>query len=346
MGQSQSCHSVINPCISFSPLFRMAFLHPNRIFQRIFRNTTDIEMTCTLLIASFFTKIALWYQHPWEKTSKIYILHSTHQSVGPLFSQTMLTVFLAGITAALQVHRNSCADCHRNAPSQPNAPSLTCPGTRIPEYPFQCICTDHFNYQGAQDLVAVDQCSSQLAHNQKGPWWLKRIDCLNYLLPIICNLWHPRWTCFRWWTRVHSWYYFHFPAELGSQPSSIFCVAFPHSNCRSKVAVETAKRLNTSYIWANGSLDTDPLQWAILQDCNTPNPPNRTFICNVSLWTTHWRFHPNITCLIWTSSYLDWYTQQKRRSSKELSYENFWKMVPSHWAIATTLLPRLVVLSK
>ena len=39
------------------------------IFSRIFKNTTNTEMTCTLLIVLFFTRIALWYQYPWEKTS-------------------------------------------------------------------------------------------------------------------------------------------------------------------------------------------------------------------------------------------------------------------------------------
>ena len=50
---------VISPCFSFSPPFRTTFLHPSRIFPRIFRNTTNIEMTYTLLIVSFFIKVAL-----------------------------------------------------------------------------------------------------------------------------------------------------------------------------------------------------------------------------------------------------------------------------------------------
>ena len=50
---------VINLCLSFSPLFRMTFLHPNRVFPRILRNTTNIEMACTLLMVLFFTKITL-----------------------------------------------------------------------------------------------------------------------------------------------------------------------------------------------------------------------------------------------------------------------------------------------
>ena len=55
---------VRNPCFSFSTPFRMAFLHLSRIFPKIFRNNTNIEMTCTLLMVSFFPKIALWYRYP------------------------------------------------------------------------------------------------------------------------------------------------------------------------------------------------------------------------------------------------------------------------------------------
>ena len=41
-----------------------ASMHPNRIFLRKLMNTTNIEMTCTLLMALYFTKIALLYQYP------------------------------------------------------------------------------------------------------------------------------------------------------------------------------------------------------------------------------------------------------------------------------------------
>ena len=47
-------------------------------------------------------------------------------------------------------------------------------------------------------------------------------------------------------------------------------VAFPHSNCRAEIGVKTVKRIITDNTDAHGSLDTNSLQRAILQYCNTP----------------------------------------------------------------------------
>ena len=61
------------------------------------------------------------------------ILHSAYQRVSPMFSRTMSTLFWPRITAAVQANRNRCGGCHRNTPSQPNAPPYPVQTT---EYPF------------------------------------------------------------------------------------------------------------------------------------------------------------------------------------------------------------------
>ena len=117
--------------------------------------------------------------------------------------------------------------------------------------------------------------------------------------------WHPKWTCFWWWTSVHSWYYFQFLAELRCQLLSP--IASPYSNCKAEVNFKRVKSLITSSTGTIGSLDTDALQRAILQNRNTPDTLNRISTCYVSIW-----------------------------SSKEPSYVSCGKMVPSHLAITTT----------
>ena len=48
------------------------------------------------------------------------ILHSAHQSISPMLSRTMETVFWPGFTKAIHVCQNCCTDCYRNTPSQPH----------------------------------------------------------------------------------------------------------------------------------------------------------------------------------------------------------------------------------
>ena len=53
----------------------------------------------------------------------------------------------------------------------------------------------------------------------------------------------------------------------------LFSVAFPHLKCRAEKGVKTTKRTITSNAGPHSNLDTDALQRAMLQYCNTPDPP-------------------------------------------------------------------------
>ena len=60
--------------------------------------------------------------------------------------------------------------------------------------------------------------------------------------------------------------------KIGGVSHRLSSVAFPHSNCRAEKGVETAKRTITSNVGPHSNLDTDALQRAMLQYCNSLDP--------------------------------------------------------------------------
>ena len=59
-----------------------------------------------------------------------------------------------------------------------------------------------------------------------------------------------------------------FRRNWGMDPIS--SVAFPHSNCRSELAVKSSKRLIRENVGSRGELDCDKFDRALLQQRNTP----------------------------------------------------------------------------
>ena len=91
-------------------------------------------------------------------------------------------------------------------------------------------------------------------------------------MPPTClrHFWHSRRASLRWWPEFTSDATRQFLRTWGVHHRISF-VAFPHSNCRAEVGVKTVKRLITANTSADGCLDTDAFQRAILQYCNAPD---------------------------------------------------------------------------
>lgn len=193
------------------------------------------------------------------------ILHSAHQSTGPMIARTMSSVFWPGITLDVNAYRGNCYDCNRNAPSQPHAPPYP---VLTPEYPFQCICADFFHHEGSHYLVAVDRYSNWPIIEKAGDGSKGLIDSLRRMFATygiadeLASDGGPEFVATATRTFLKEWGVHH---RLSS-------VAFPHSNCRAEIGVKTAKRLIKSNTGPHGSLDTNALQRAILQYRNTPDP--------------------------------------------------------------------------
>ncbi|XP_054749714.1 uncharacterized protein K02A2.6-like [Lytechinus pictus] len=184
-------------------------------------------------------------------------LHAAHQGVTSMTARAESSVFWPSITPAFTALRARCNQCNRIAPSNPRAPPTP---LLYPGYPFQCICADFF-HKGCNYLVIVDRFSNWFIIERSNQGATGLISCLQMTFVT-----------------------FGIPDELASDGGQEFTVAathrflkdwgvhhrlssvaYPHSNCRAEVAVNSVKRLIMSNTSPAGALDTDTFEWAMLQ---------------------------------------------------------------------------------
>ena len=191
-------------------------------------------------------------------------LHSAHQGTSSMIARAEVSVFWPGITKDIENTRKTCNHCNRMAPSQPSAPPYP---TTSPVYPFQCICADYFHYKGHSYLVIVDRYSNwpiikKTSTGAKGLIEALRKTFTTYgIAEELSSDGGPEFTATQTQDFLKNWGIHH---RLSS-------VAFPHSNCRAEIGVKTAKRIICDNTDANGNLETEKLQRAMLQYRNTPD---------------------------------------------------------------------------
>ena len=217
------------------------------------------------------------------------------------------------LTAAVEVHIKFCTDCHRNVPSQPNAPPYP---IQTPEYPFRC-----FQLSRCSVPCRLDQYSNWPIIKRKHNGSTGLIDCLcrlfaTYGIPgKLASDSEPEFT-----TGTTS------TCRIG-ESAIVYLLLLSHTQT-AKLAVKTARWLITSNTWPYDSFDTYAIQQFFFMS-QYPWPPNRTLGCIVSLdnlLKTSSQYSPADRNLV-----LPGLTHStKRRSSEKPSYANYLRMVPSH----------------
>ena len=191
-------------------------------------------------------------------------LHSAHQGVTQMCSRAESSVFWPGMTPAIVEKRRLCSPCNRMAPSQPAAPPTP---PVAPAYPFQCIAADYFHFQGHNFLVVVDRYSNwpiveEAAAGAHGlVAALRRVFVTYGISDELSSDGGPEFSSHHTSRFLQAWGVRH----------RISSVAFPHSNCRAELGVKTVKRILSGNLGADGKLQSEPFQRAMLQYRNTPD---------------------------------------------------------------------------
>ena len=195
-------------------------------------------------------------------------LHAAHQGTSAMTARAEAAIFWPGITADIHQTRSSCSTCNRMAPSQAALP----PTQPTPsEYPFQCVCADYFHYKGCAYLVIVDRYTNwpilaRARGGSKGLVEVLRHTFATYGIPDdLASDGGPEFTAHETTKFLRDWRVHH----------RLTSVAFPHGNCRAEIAVKTVKRIIAGNVGADGNINVDAVQRAILQYRNSPDPATK-----------------------------------------------------------------------
>ena len=161
-----------------------------------------------------------------------------------------------------------CVHCNRIAKSNPMQPPTDPPH---PEYPFQQIACDYFQYMNNDYVVIVDRYSGwpMVYKSECGANGLvKRLreTFVTFGIPEeITSDGGPQFTAGVTQAFLDAWKVHHRKTP----------VANPHANSRAEIAVKTVKRLLMDNTGPSGSLDTDKFQRAMLTYRNSIDPETK-----------------------------------------------------------------------
>ena len=195
-------------------------------------------------------------------------LHSAHQGVRMMIARASDCVFWPNMTTDIAAIRDSCAHCNRIAKSNPMQPPADPPQ---PDYPFQQVACDYFQYMNTDYVVLVDRYSGwpMVFKSEGGANALVRHlreTFVTFGIPEeITSDGGPQFTAGVTQAFLEAWKVHHRKTA----------VANPHANSRAEIAVKTVKRLLMANVGSSGSLDTDGFQKAMLTYRNSIDPETK-----------------------------------------------------------------------
>ena len=196
-------------------------------------------------------------------------LHSAHQGVSSMYSRAQTIVYWPRLVNDLEEARSACRSCHINSPSQAKLPP-TAP--EIPTTPFQMIFADYFQLRGKHYLVIGDRLSgwTEVIQVRKDSASCGSKGLCEALRMIIARIGAPEEMSSDGGPEFTSKEAMDFYARWGIR-HRLSSAYFPQSNGRAEVAVRITKRLLEDNMAENGSLNTDNMVRALLQQRNTPD---------------------------------------------------------------------------
>ena len=192
-------------------------------------------------------------------------IHGAHQSVGKMYDRAMQSIYWPGLYRDLEELRESCVECTKAAPSQPNLPPHQ---PASPDYPFQMIAADFYDLKGKTWLVIVDRFSGWISI-----YYFEKEAPTSKVIEIFKNSFSTFGVAEELATDNDSRFRSHTFQEfltLWGVKHRVSSDYNPHSNLRAETGVKSAKRILIDNTKSDGSPVWDKVMRAVMQHRNTP----------------------------------------------------------------------------
>ena len=184
-------------------------------------------------------------------------------------SRAQTIVYWPGMSLDIEEGRSRCRTCHRNAPSYTRLPP-TAPN--LPSTPFQMIYADYFQLKGKHFLVIGDRLSgwTEVVKVETGKEYSGAKGLCRALRQLFVRFGVPEEISSDGGPEFVAGETLDFLSRWGTS-HRLSSAYYPQSNGRAEVAVKLIKRLLEDNMREDGSLDTDKIVRALLQQRNTPD---------------------------------------------------------------------------